>query len=244
MLGVLTLLLFALNTIMWGCILFLFAAVKLVVPHAGLKQRLFGLLVLIVMGWIEGNSLIIGQACWALDFPFLKRYPRSVLEKHPELRGRDIETARRHCERFKTQPATIVNFLEGTRFTYPKHEKQNSPFRHLLAPRAGGVALVFSAMGEYLSDIIDVTIVYPENEPPVHFWDLLAGKIRRIIVRVEVLPVPGNVAGRSYEEDREYREEIRQWVNRLWQAKDARIEALGAGSRESALNGASKDRSA
>lgn len=287
-LGGVTLLLFGFNTVVWGSVLLLFAFIKIIVPHAGIRHRILQLLILIVMGWIEGNSLIIrmtrrvawdvqgmedfavgksclvisnhrswadifvllhvlkhrvpffrfflkqeliwvpiiGLACWALDFPFLKRYPRSFLEKHPELRGKDMQTTRRHCERYKTQPVSIVNFAEGTRFTYQKHKKQNSPYRHLLMPKAGGVALVFSSMGDHLSDVIDVTIVYPENEPPVHFWDLLAGRIRRIVVRVEVLPVPENVAGMNYEEDEIFRERMRTWVNRLWQCKDRWITEL------------------
>ncbi|MCJ7771763.1 MAG: acyltransferase [Desulfobacterales bacterium] len=169
---------------------------------------------------------ILGVAWWALDFPFLKRYSRQFLEKHPELRGKDMETTRKHCEKFKNIPVSVMNFLEGTRFTFQKHKNQNSPFRHLLFPKAGGLALVLSSMGDYLSSVIDVTIVYPENEPPVLFWDLLAGNIPCITVRVKVLPIPENVVGVNYEEDKAFRETIQQWVNQLWQEKDDQIEAI------------------
>jgi 1-acyl-sn-glycerol-3-phosphate acyltransferase len=169
---------------------------------------------------------ILGIAWWALDFPFLKRYSRSFLEKHPELRGKDMETTRKHCEKFKSQPVSVMNFMEGTRFDYRKHEKQKSPYRHLLSPRAGGVALILSCMGDYLSNVVDVTIVYPDKKPPVHFWDLLAGRILRIVVRVEVLPIPEKVVGMDYEADTRFRERIQQWVNQLWQAKDHRIERI------------------
>ncbi len=169
---------------------------------------------------------ILGVAWWALDFPFLKRYSRQFLEKHPELRGKDMETTRKNCEKFKKYPVSVMNFLEGTRFDFQKHKKQNSPYRHLLLPKAGGVALVFSSMGDYLSNIIDVTIVYPENEPPVHFWDLLAGNIPCITVRVKILPIPANIVGMNYEEDEAFREKIQQWVNQLWQEKDHRIETI------------------
>jgi len=169
---------------------------------------------------------LLGVAWWALEFPFLKRYSRQFLEKHPELRGKDIQTTRKHCEKFKDFPVSVMNFLEGTRFDFQKHKKQNSPYRHLLLPKAGGVALVFSSMGDYLSNILDVTIVYPENKPPVHFWDLLTGNIPCITVRVEILPIPENVVGMNYEEDKAFREKIQQWVNQLWQEKDHRIEAI------------------
>ena len=119
-----------------------------------------------------------------------------------------------------------MNFLEGTRFDFEKHKKQNAPYRHLLLPKAGGAALVFSSMGDYLSNILDVTIVYPENEPPVHFWDLLTGNIPCITVRVNILSVPENVVGMNYEEDKAFREKIQQWVNQLWQEKDQRIEEI------------------
>lgn len=288
LLGGITLLLFGLNTLVWGSILLAFALVKIVVPHAWIKHRILKLLIFIAMGWIECNSRIIGmtrkvdwdvrgidglaveqsclvicnhrswtdifvllhvlkhrvpffrfflkqeliwvpiigQACRALDFPFLKRYSRSFLEKHPEMRGKDMQTTRRHCERYKTEPVSIVNFVEGTRFTHQKHRRQNAAYRHLLAPKAGGVALVFSCLGDCLSDVVDLTIVYPDNAPPVGFWDMLAGRIRRIVVRVERLPVPGNVAGMNYQEDQFFRERVRKWINRLWQEKDQRIEAL------------------
>lgn len=169
---------------------------------------------------------LLGIAWWALDFPFLKRYSRQFLEKHPELRGRDMIATRKSCEKFKTYPVSVMNFLEGTRFTHKKHQKQQSPYRHLLIPKAGGVALVFASMGDYLTNVVDVTIVYPGNEPPVHFWDLLSGKIPWISVRVNVLPLPENTVGMNYEEDPDYRQRIQQWVNTIWRDKDALIEAV------------------
>ncbi len=169
---------------------------------------------------------LLGAAWWALDFPFLKRYSRRFLEKHPELRGKDMETTRRHCAKFKHSPVSVMNFLEGTRFTPQKQQRQQSPYRHLLLPKAGGVAMVLSHMGDYLSHILDVTIVYPRNPRSVRFWDLLSGKIPHIIVRVKQLPVPDAVAGKNYAEDTAYREKIQRWVNTLWREKDHQIEAI------------------
>jgi len=173
---------------------------------------------------------LLGVAWWALDFPFLKRYSRQFLEKHPELRGKDMAATRKSCEKFKNYPVSVMNFLEGTRFTFQKHKRQNSPYNHLLVPKAGGVALVFSSMGDYLSNVLDVTIVYPKNEPPVKFWDLINGNVPWITVRVRILPVPENVVGMNYEEDMAFRENIQQWVNRLWQEKDRLIETVMAES--------------
>ena len=168
----------------------------------------------------------LGIAWWALDFPFLKRYSREFLKKHPEFRGRDMAATRKSCEKFKSFPISVMNFVEGTRFTPQKHQNQNAPFHHLLMPKAGGISLVFSNMGDYLAKVVDVTIVYPKNKPPVHFWQLLSGKIPGITVRVQTKPVPDNVAGRDYEEDTAFREKIQEWVNRVWHEKDQQIEDI------------------
>lgn len=168
----------------------------------------------------------LGIAWWALDFPFLKRHSKQFLEKHPELRGKDMEATRKSCEKFKSLPVSVMNFLEGTRFNFEKHNKQKSPYRNLLKPKAGGVALVLSSMADYLSNVLEVTIVYPENKPPINFWDILAGKVPVIIVRVSVLPIPENAVGRDYEQDQAFREDVQQWINGLWQEKDKQIESV------------------
>ena len=93
----------------------------------------------------------LGLAWWALDYPFMKRYSKAFLAKHPELQGKDLEITKAACELFKRQPVTVVNYLEGTRFTPAKRQQQGSPFQHLLKPKAGGVAFVLAAMGEQLS---------------------------------------------------------------------------------------------
>jgi 1-acyl-sn-glycerol-3-phosphate acyltransferase len=166
-----------------------------------------------------------------LDFPFLKRYSRRFLEKHPELRGTDMETTRRKCAKFRHTPVSVMNFLEGTRFTREKHRKQQSSYAHLLLPKAGGVAMVLSNMGDYLSHILDVTIVYPYNSRSVRFWDLLSGRISTVVVKVRQLAVPEGVAGRDYAQDDAYRKMIQQWVNRVWEDKDRQIDALLAAPR-------------
>jgi 1-acyl-sn-glycerol-3-phosphate acyltransferase len=34
----------------------------------------------------------VGIAAWALDMPFMRRYSQAFIEKHPHLKGKDIET--------------------------------------------------------------------------------------------------------------------------------------------------------
>lgn len=62
------------------------------------------------LAWVP----FLGLACWALDMPFMKRYSRAYLLRHPERRGKDVETTRRSCEKFRLHPTTIVNFVEGS----------------------------------------------------------------------------------------------------------------------------------
>jgi hypothetical protein len=91
---------------------------------------------------------VMGLAWWALDFPFMRRHSEAVLKAHPELRGKDQEATRRACEKFSLIPTSVMNFCEGTRFTVAKHRQQQSPYRHLLKPKAGGIALALNVMGD------------------------------------------------------------------------------------------------
>ena len=66
---------------------------------------------------------VIGLCWWALEFPFMKRYSHETIEKHPELRGKDLETTTKMCRRLRDQPFAITNFLEGTRFSEEKRDR-------------------------------------------------------------------------------------------------------------------------
>ena len=167
---------------------------------------------------------VMGLAWWALDFPFMRRHSEAYLKKHPEMRGRDQETTRRACEKFALIPTSVMNFLEGTRFTAAKQARQQSPYRHLLKPKTGGVAVALNAMGEKFEAVLDVTIVSPDGVPD--FWQFLSGQVRRVIVRVQTLPIPSQLLGGDYAGDAAMRQAYQQWVHELWLAKDARIATL------------------
>jgi 1-acyl-sn-glycerol-3-phosphate acyltransferase len=165
---------------------------------------------------------LLGLAWWALDFPFMKRYSREKLEKHPELAGRDVETTRRACRKFRGMPVSILIFPEGTRFTAAKHETQNSPFRHLLKPRAGGTAFVLESMGDALHTLLDVSIAYPAGKPT--FADLFANRIPEVRVTVRERPLPSDLLHGNYERDPVARSRAQTWINELWREKN---EVLG-----------------
>ncbi len=285
-LGIVSMLLFVIHTIVFFTTMLPFILLKVIIPHATIRHYLTRAVMFLGTAWIDGNSFIqkltvkvkwdvqglegfspkssylvisnhrswtdifvlqhifnhripflkfflkkelmwvpvLGVAWWALDYPFMKRYSRQFVEKHPELKGKDMETTRKFCAKFKKSPVTVLNFLEGTRFNYEKHEKQNSPYHHLLLPKAGGIAIVLASMGEYLTSIVDVTIVYPENKPPMPFWDFLKGQIPTIAVRIRKLDIPKEFLGQNYEEDEASRKRFQEWINGLWREKDQTIE--------------------
>ena len=167
---------------------------------------------------------VMGLAWWALDFPFMRRHSEDYLKLHPEMRGKDQAATRRACEKFALIPTSVMNFLEGTRFTPVKHQRQQSPYRHLLKPKAGGIALALNAMGDRFQAILDVTIVYPDGAP--NFWEFLCGKLKRVTVRVQILPVPEHLMHSDYAGDAEVRAAFQRWVQQLWQDKDAQISRL------------------
>jgi 1-acyl-sn-glycerol-3-phosphate acyltransferase len=163
----------------------------------------------------------MGLAWWALDFPFMRRHTREQIARDPSLRGKDIESTRRACAKFRYTPVSVMNFVEGSRFTPGKHARQNSPYTHLLAPKAGGVAFVLQAMGDSLKALVDVSIAYPAGRPSL--YDLLSGRIPEIRLRVSQRPLPPELLGRDYQEDADFREHFQTWLNGLWAEKDAEL---------------------
>ncbi len=166
---------------------------------------------------------LLGFAWWALDFPFMKRYSSDFLKKNPHLKGKDIEITKKACEKFRTMPVSVMNFVEGTRFTEMKHDRQKSPFKHLLKPKAGGTGFVFSVMGESMKNILNITIVYPEGDRS--FWNYLCGRVREIDVNIEKMELTPDLIG-DYENDPVYRQRFCNWINKLWAQKDKLITSM------------------
>jgi 1-acyl-sn-glycerol-3-phosphate acyltransferase len=167
---------------------------------------------------------VIGLAWWALDFPFMKRHDRAALRKNPKLREQDRESTRKSCAKFSLVPTSVMNFAEGTRLTPAKHKSQSSPYKHLLKPKAGALALALDAMGEQFHSLVDATIVYPEGVPT--FWQFLCGQTPRIVLRIRQVPIPAEFCAGDYEGDAEFRGTFHRWLAGLWEEKDAQIEVI------------------
>ncbi|ANO52949.1 acyltransferase [Woeseia oceani] len=169
---------------------------------------------------------LLGLGFWALDMPFMQRHSKSYLAKHPEKKGSDLEATRRACQKFRHTPTSVINFIEGTRFSEEKRERRGSPYRNLLAPRAGGMALALSSMGDMFSGIVDVTVVYPSGAPD--FWGMVCGELDHVVVDIQLRDVDDWMIDGDYVNDREYRRNFHQWLGGVWSDKDERIDNLRA----------------
>jgi 1-acyl-sn-glycerol-3-phosphate acyltransferase len=165
---------------------------------------------------------IIGLVWWALDYPFMRRYSKEFIAKHPELKGKDLEVTRKACEKFKYTPVSVMNFLEGTRFNTAKHQQQQSPYKHLLKPKSAGIAYAMNIMNEHINTLVDVTIHYPDGE--LSFWDFMSGKAKNIHVDICTKEIPAEFKLGDYENDAEFRKVFQSWISDIWQEKDLRLD--------------------
>lgn len=193
-------------------------------------QKIFNRRIPFLKFFLKGELIwvpFLGLAWWALDFPFMQRYSKTKLKKNPHLKGKDIEATRKACEHFKFHPVSVMNFVEGTRFTPSKHERQSSPFKDLLKVKAGGIAFVLDAMGDSMKSILDVTIVYSEGRPTL--FDLFAGRIRHVHIDIVEREIRPDLIG-DYANDNAFRIHFHAWLNSVWQEKQKTIDRLKHGS--------------
>jgi len=161
---------------------------------------------------------VIGLAWWALDFPFVRRTGGVRGSKD------DVEATRKSCERFRAIPTSVINFLEGTRYTRAKAIAQRSPYRHLLKPKAAGMAIALAMMGDKFDALLDVTIVYPGGVPS--FWDLMSGRLDAVTVVVRELPMPSTLSRSDSPRDPAFRGAVQSWIHEVWTEKDRRLDEL------------------
>ena len=154
---------------------------------------------------------ILGLAWWALDFPFMRRGGGGGSAR------KDLRDARQACEKFRLLPTSVMSFAEGTRFTAAKHATQQSPYQHLLNPKAGGMGMALGTMGELFTGLVDVTIVYPGKVPS--FMDALCGRLGEVVVQVQQHPIPPALLQTNARQ----RTELQNWLNAIWQDKDRAI---------------------
>ncbi|MFT6895779.1 MAG: 1-acyl-sn-glycerol-3-phosphate acyltransferase [Paraglaciecola sp.] len=201
------------NHLSWLDIILLtdFANGRIPAPKFFLKKELI---------WLP----FVGVAAWALDMPFMQRYTREFLRKYPHLQGKDIQTTRQSCEKFRQLPTTVINFVEGSRYTKHKHQHSQSQFNNLLPPKAGGIAFTLAAMGELFTSILDVTLLYPQNDGSP-MLKMLGGKLKKVIIRVKVVPINQDIIG-DYFNDEAFKQRFQLWLNAHWLDKDILLTQL------------------
>jgi 1-acyl-sn-glycerol-3-phosphate acyltransferase len=167
---------------------------------------------------------IIGIAWWVLDFPIMKRFSATTLKNKPHLRGKDIETTKASCERFKLTPVSVLNFLEGTRFNTEKRTSQGSPYRHLLKPKSGGATMVLESLNDRLHSVLDVTLVYHDKTPS--FIEFLMGHRSKITVHIEEVPINEIKHRGPIQSEGFNNRQTLSFLQERWQKKDALINDL------------------
>lgn len=171
---------------------------------------------------------VVGQAFYFLDFPMMKRYSKEQIAKNPALKDRDLIEAKRACEALVDKPFTLLNYVEGTRFNQKKHAFQKSPYKNLLKPKAGGIALALGALGDKIDGVLDMTIVYPDGIPT--YADLWKGNITRIGIEVRHISVPANLQARlsagRYQDDEQTRQDMYAWLDKLWREKQQIVQKI------------------
>ena len=137
------------------------------------------------------------------------------------MKGKDLETTRRACEKFRDTPTSVLNFIEGTRFSEQKRVDRKSPYQNLLQPRAGGLAMALSSMGELFTGLLDVTLVYPDGA--TSFWAMCCGHPVNVIADVREKKLETWLVEGDYQNDREFRKRLHTWLGETWSEKDAII---------------------
>lgn len=167
---------------------------------------------------------LLGFCWWAMGCPFMKRYSKEYLAKNPHKKGQDLLSTQKAVDKFKRAPVSVMSFVEGTRFTSTKKEQQNSPYTHLLKPKAGGISFVISTMGDQLSCLLDVSIVYAEEKHSL--WDFLCKRVSSAKISVRRIPIPAQFNTPELVEHNELHNEFKAWLNQQWTEKDNHINSL------------------
>ena len=190
-------------------------------------QRVFNRKIPFLKFFLKQNLIFvpfIGLVWWGLDFPFMKRYSKAFLAKNPHLKGKDLETTKKACEKFEHIPVSVMNFVEGTRFNKQKSQAKSNKelgFNRVLAPKSGGIAFVLNAMDSQLNSLVDVTIFYPGGIPS--FGDFVSGKVNEVIVKVDTTSIDSlftsGVYSSDYFTDDKQKKVFQDYLNQLWHKK-------------------------
>ncbi|MCG8333240.1 MAG: acetyltransferase [Proteobacteria bacterium] len=163
---------------------------------------------------------LVGLICWAYEYPFVKRSSLKDSGKSGK-RLRDLSTINQSLENLGNQPTTIINFVEGTRFNLLKSKKTESPFPHLLKPRAGGLTYILNTFGKDIDYVLDFTIAYDTEEPV--FWNLMSGKCKRIKIEIKQIALKDLMQKFEINDNVIDYTSVSNWLKRFWQEKNDKL---------------------
>ena len=167
---------------------------------------------------------LIGLACLGLGMPFLRRYSKQQLLKNPKLKTKDIESTNKACRRLIHAPSTLVNFVEGTRYTKEKAAAVKSPYHHLMPPKAASLGIALGQIGKDIEILFNTTLRYPDNEESP-FIDMLKGKLKTVYASIEPIKVTDEIIG-DYLGDKQFKHSFTLWLRELWERKDAELDEM------------------
>lgn len=164
---------------------------------------------------------VVGLVCYAIGMPFLKRYTREQLLRNPKLKHKDLDTTRKACMSLVDQPSSLINFVEGTRYTPEKAKAQKSTYRNLMPPKAASLAVALGLIGKDIDCLFNTTLLYPHTEGNV-FFALLCGRLKKVIARVEKIEHRDEMVG-DYLGDKQFKHKFTQNLRQIWQQKDEQL---------------------
>jgi len=137
---------------------------------------------------------ILGIIVLSFEFPRLKR-KASQAQSEEQRRESDRARVTEAALSLRETRAALLSFVEGTRFTEAKRIELNSPFQHLLPPRAGGFSAIVDAVRDHDAVVVDLTLNY---EPDVSFWQFIGGVHTHVTIHAASFPadqLPGDLRG-------------------------------------------------
>ena len=70
----------------------------------------------------------------------------------------------------------------------------------------------------FITTLLDVSISY--NSDSKSFWSFLCGGMSDIKVKVRTIEIPEDLLNKDYLKDSQYRDDLKDWLNKIWEEKD------------------------
>jgi 1-acyl-sn-glycerol-3-phosphate acyltransferase len=167
---------------------------------------------------------LVGWICWAYEYPFVSRHTLKFKKQTGRNNKSDLHSLNQRLANLKNHPSSIINFVEGTRYTTLKNGQEESSLANLLPPKVGGLTYILQTFGTQLDYLLDCTIAYDCEEPI--FWNLLGKQSQKVKVEVQQIPISNLLPIITSEKGSISYEQTSEWLNDLWEQKDQKLICL------------------